>query len=179
MSVFGGPDIVTDGLVLHWDIANKKSYPGDGSLKDISGYGRHATLTGTANFIDEFGGVVQFVASQASRYYNTTSFRETDYTIIGASRYYGTAKGRIISLFKNEPFVIFHKTGSSLEETKPEAFSAFTAKSSDNTPAAFLDATLLIVATSSIKYAISSRRAKKLEAILNDYYFNIIKIVII
>ena len=31
MSVYGGPDIITDGLVLHLDAANRKSYPGSGS----------------------------------------------------------------------------------------------------------------------------------------------------
>jgi hypothetical protein len=31
MSIYGGPDIVTDGLVLHLDAANTKSYPGSGS----------------------------------------------------------------------------------------------------------------------------------------------------
>jgi hypothetical protein len=31
MAVYGGPDIVTDGLVLHLDAANDKSYPGSGT----------------------------------------------------------------------------------------------------------------------------------------------------
>lgn len=31
MSIYGGPEIVTDGLVLHLDAANSKSYPGSGS----------------------------------------------------------------------------------------------------------------------------------------------------
>lgn len=31
MVVYGGPDIVTDGLVLHLDAGNTKSYPGTGS----------------------------------------------------------------------------------------------------------------------------------------------------
>lgn len=31
MSVEGGPDIVTDGLVLHLDAANNRSYPGTGT----------------------------------------------------------------------------------------------------------------------------------------------------
>lgn len=37
MSTFGGPRIVTDGLVLYLDAANTKSYPGTGTLwKDLS-----------------------------------------------------------------------------------------------------------------------------------------------
>ena len=31
MSIYGGPDIETDGLVLHLDAANRKSYPGSGN----------------------------------------------------------------------------------------------------------------------------------------------------
>ena len=46
--------------------------------------------------------------------------------------------GRMINLFKKDPFVIFHKTGSSLDETKPEAFSALTAKSSAKDACCFL-----------------------------------------
>ena len=75
------------------------------------------------------------------------------------------AIGRMISLLSAEPFVIAHKTGSSREETKPEAFSAFTAKSSPKIPAVFFVAILLIAATSSINKAISSSNAKNPEAI--------------
>lgn len=47
MTVYGGPDIVTDGLVLHLDAANRKSYPGSGNTwYDLSGNGNHATNTG-------------------------------------------------------------------------------------------------------------------------------------
>jgi hypothetical protein len=81
------------------------------------------------------------------------------------------AMGKIITLFNKEPLVIAHKTGISRAETKPEAFSAFTAKSSPKIPAVFLAATLLITATSSIKAAISSKMAKNPEAI--SYFFKI------
>jgi len=51
MSVFGGPDIVTDGLVLHLDAANRKSYPGSGtSWNDLSGNNLHAIKTGSPTF---------------------------------------------------------------------------------------------------------------------------------
>lgn len=33
MAIYGGPDIVTDGLVLHLDAANSKSYGGSGNRK--------------------------------------------------------------------------------------------------------------------------------------------------
>ena len=45
MSIYGGPEIVTDGLVLHLDAANSKSYPGTGtSWFDLSGSNNHGTL---------------------------------------------------------------------------------------------------------------------------------------
>ena len=75
------------------------------------------------------------------------------------------ATGRIMSLFKREPLVIAHKTGNSLSEINPLAFSAFTARSSPSNPAVFFPATLLITATSSINVAISSSKAKNPEAI--------------
>jgi len=46
MSFHDNPRIVTDSLVLMLDAANPKSYPGSGTLwNDISGNGRHATLS--------------------------------------------------------------------------------------------------------------------------------------
>lgn len=45
MSVYGGPDIVTDGLILHLDAGNHKSYPGSGIIwNDLSGNNNHGTL---------------------------------------------------------------------------------------------------------------------------------------
>jgi hypothetical protein len=46
-----GPRIVTDGLVLHLDAANRKSYPGSGSTwYDLSGNGNNFTLTNGASY---------------------------------------------------------------------------------------------------------------------------------
>lgn len=47
MSVKGGPDIVTDGLVFNLDAANRKSYPGSGTTwYDLSGNNNNGTITG-------------------------------------------------------------------------------------------------------------------------------------
>jgi len=44
MSIYGGPDIVTDGLTCLLDAGNSKSYPGSGtSWFDISGNGKNFT----------------------------------------------------------------------------------------------------------------------------------------
>lgn len=48
MAVYGGPDIVTSGLVLHLDAGNSKSYPGTGhTWYDLSGNGNNGTLVNT------------------------------------------------------------------------------------------------------------------------------------
>jgi hypothetical protein len=45
MSIYAGPEIVNDGLVLHLDAANARSYPGSGTVwTDLSGLGNHGTL---------------------------------------------------------------------------------------------------------------------------------------
>lgn len=50
MSNLYGPRIVTDGLVLHLDAGNRKSYPGSGtSVYDLSGNNYNATLHGTTS----------------------------------------------------------------------------------------------------------------------------------
>jgi len=47
------PSIITDGLALHFDIANPACYPGSGlAFTDLSGNGNHGTLTGPTNITD-------------------------------------------------------------------------------------------------------------------------------
>jgi hypothetical protein len=48
MSIFAGPKIVDDGLVLYLDASNEKSYPGTGTTWfDISGNGRNCSWVST------------------------------------------------------------------------------------------------------------------------------------
>lgn len=79
--------------------------------------------------------------------------------------------GTMINLFIKEPFVIVHKTGISLDETKHVDFSAFTAKSSPRIPVVFFVACLTLTATSSIKAAISAKIIKKPEVIFAPNLF--------
>ena len=64
MTIYGGPDIITDGLVLHLDAANRKSYPGSGSTwYDLSGNGNNGTFgpsTAAPTFSGDNGGVLSF-----------------------------------------------------------------------------------------------------------------------
>ena len=53
MAVYGGPDIVTDGLVLLLDAGITKSYPGSGSTwYDLSGQNAHCDSVGSPTFIN-------------------------------------------------------------------------------------------------------------------------------
>ena len=53
-----GPRIVTDGLILYWDVANSKSYTnGSSIIYDLSGNNRNGTVSNVV-FSNDFGGVV-------------------------------------------------------------------------------------------------------------------------
>lgn len=71
-----GGNIVTNGLILHYDIANLSCYPGSGfSLTDLSGNGNHGTLTATTSVVSQsldFTGSSQITTS--IQYTNPQSF---------------------------------------------------------------------------------------------------------
>ena len=61
MAKFNGPKIVTDGLVLCLDAANRKSYPGSGTAwTDLSGQGNNGTLTNGPTFDANNAGSIVF-----------------------------------------------------------------------------------------------------------------------
>jgi hypothetical protein len=64
MSVLGGPEISTDGLVIALDAGNTKSYPGSGTTwSDLSGKGNHCVFNATPTFsnnIFTFNGTSHF-----------------------------------------------------------------------------------------------------------------------
>jgi len=62
MATTGGPDIITDGLILALDAASERSYPGTGTTwYDLSGQGAHAEAvnmpTWNSNGYFEFDGI--------------------------------------------------------------------------------------------------------------------------
>jgi len=62
--IFGAPSIVTNGLVLNLDAANRKSYPGSGTTwTDLSGNSNTGTLTNGPTFSRDGGGSVVFNGS--------------------------------------------------------------------------------------------------------------------
>jgi len=59
--MYTGPNIVTDGLVLHLDAANAKSYPGTGTTwSDLSGNGNGGTLINGPTFDSGNNGSIVF-----------------------------------------------------------------------------------------------------------------------
>jgi hypothetical protein len=59
--MFTGPNIITDGLVLHLDAANIKSYPGSGTTwSDLSGNGNDGSLINGPTFDSGNNGSIVF-----------------------------------------------------------------------------------------------------------------------
>lgn len=70
MSTLYNPSIVTDGLVLHLDASNKKSYSGSGTTwTDRSGNSNNGTLVNGPTFDSANGGSLSF--DQTNDYVNT------------------------------------------------------------------------------------------------------------
>lgn len=66
---YGTPPIVTDGLVLHLDAANTKSYQsGSTTWKDLSGNRNNGTLHNSPTFTSEGGGSFTFGGNGNLRY---------------------------------------------------------------------------------------------------------------
>ena len=101
MSFHHSPRIVTDGLVLHWDVANSKSYTnGSSVIYDLSKNNNNGTIT-NVTFSTMFGGVINIAASITSQIVSNLNLANSKYTVIGAARYSGATRGRIITAVNN------------------------------------------------------------------------------
>lgn len=61
MSVYAGPGTVKSGLILDFDAANIKSYPGSGNTwNDITGSGMYCTLKNGPVYSSDVGGKISF-----------------------------------------------------------------------------------------------------------------------
>lgn len=61
MGIAYNTSIVRNGLVLHLDAANPKSYPGSGTVwNDLSGQGNNGTLINSPSFVSSQGGYLTF-----------------------------------------------------------------------------------------------------------------------
>jgi hypothetical protein len=54
MSYYNGPNIITNGLVMYLDAANRKSYLAGSNWYDLSGNGNNASLSGTTTLTNGF-----------------------------------------------------------------------------------------------------------------------------
>jgi hypothetical protein len=98
MSVYSGPEISNDGLVLCLDAANTRSYSGSGTTCfDLSGNENNGILTGSPTLSN---GVFQFNGSNYLRV-SSINLSSGQYTVIGASRYSGGTRGRMITAISN------------------------------------------------------------------------------
>ena len=69
MSVFGGPEIVNDGLLVCVDAANPKSYSGSGNTWiDLTGKGYTATINNAQTFSTLYGGGILTPANQVATF---------------------------------------------------------------------------------------------------------------
>lgn len=82
MATAGGPNIVTDGLVLALDASNKKSFPGSGTTwYDLSGNGNDATLFNTPTYTTANGGRFEFDGTYEYLNFPEISFTNQDFTL--------------------------------------------------------------------------------------------------
>jgi hypothetical protein len=65
MASLGGPNIITNGLVLQLDAANAKSYPGSGTVwRDLSGNNNSGSLVNGPTFNSANGGSLTFASGR-------------------------------------------------------------------------------------------------------------------
>jgi hypothetical protein len=97
-----GPKVPTNGLVLLWDAADKNSYPGSGTtIYDVSGNGNNGTLNNGVGYSTANSGILTFDGSNDYVACSTPNLSSTDYTVIGAARYSGGTRGRMINATSN------------------------------------------------------------------------------
>jgi hypothetical protein len=78
MGVYGGPDVVENGLVLALDVGNSKSYPGSGTAwTDLSGNGNTGTLVNGVGYNSGNLGSLSFDGTDDYGILTTNIFRTT------------------------------------------------------------------------------------------------------
>ena len=100
---FAGPQgIVTNGLLLYWDAGNLDSYPGTGTtIYDLSGNGNNGAVLNGVGFNQANGGVLTFDGVDDIVRLLAPDLRGTNNTVMGAARYTGTPRGRMINGYGN------------------------------------------------------------------------------
>lgn len=100
MSVNAGPSIPTDGLVMLWDVSDRNSYPGTGTvLYDLSGNGNNGTLVNTVTFDGNTAGGILETNGVDSQITGGPNLQAKNHTVItGSRRKPGSGyNGRVVS----------------------------------------------------------------------------------
>jgi hypothetical protein len=98
MAEINGPKIVTSGLIVALDAADKSSYPGSGTTwYDISGNNNNGTLVNGPTYTTVNGGAFLMDGSNDYIIVSTPNMSATNYTVMGIARYVSSAAGRIFS----------------------------------------------------------------------------------
>jgi hypothetical protein len=93
---------VTNGLLLYWDAGNLDSYPGTGAtIYDLSGNGNNGILINGVGFNQVNGGVLTFDGVDDVVRLSSPDLRFTNNTVMGAARYNGGTRGRMINSYFN------------------------------------------------------------------------------
>jgi hypothetical protein len=93
---------VTNGLLLYWDAGNLDSYPGTGTtIYDLSGNGNNGSLVNGVGYNQTNGGVLTFDGVDDVVRLLAPDFRSTNNTVMGAARYTGGTRGRMINAYGN------------------------------------------------------------------------------
>jgi hypothetical protein len=81
MGVGYNPKIVTNGLALCLDAANRKSYSGSGSIwRDLSGNSNNGSLLNSATFSNENGGTIVLTNANSNVNCNGFTFNNPNLT---------------------------------------------------------------------------------------------------
>ena len=98
MALYHSPSIVTNGLVLYLDAANRKSYPGSGTnWMDMSGFSNNGVLTNTSeNYLSTNMGILNFDGIDDFVRINSTISLSNTFTISSFIRLFGTNSDTVV-----------------------------------------------------------------------------------
>jgi len=114
MGTFGGPQIVSDGLIMHIDSANPHSYPGSGTaINDLSGNSINGTLKNGPVFNSGNAGHIAFDGTNDYIILPVASVLSVNYHTISSWNY---------STEFNQYGFMFEKTSNGLVNTQYSLF---------------------------------------------------------
>jgi hypothetical protein len=168
-----GPKIVTDGLVLALDAANKKSYPGSGTTwTDLSDSVAVGTWSTTPTFSTNNIGIFQVVSSGPRLNFTELPLTDTtNFTIFiwgNFQTYVGTVRPRFISLAQsginlqfghneegrnNQLYLRYNDVLYAANELLPNEWAQYVVRKNDSVVEFYRNATLLTTISTTVPTA--------------------------